>query len=123
MSRTSGLAALVTATLLAGGLAACGSDTADAGSAPASVARPVASARAAYGLRLPAPWSVAPALPAGLRGEVARAAGVVREPAAASADRSRAVMVADAVAATQRRESAPIVAGAFAAPASSSHSW
>ena len=32
MPRTSGLAALVTATLLAGGLAACGSDTADAGS-------------------------------------------------------------------------------------------
>jgi iron complex transport system substrate-binding protein len=32
MPRPSGLAALVTATLLAGGLAACGSDTADAGS-------------------------------------------------------------------------------------------
>ena len=44
MPRTSGLAALVTATLLAGGLAACGSDTADAGSDTASTARPASSA-------------------------------------------------------------------------------
>ena len=36
MPRPHGLAALVTATLLAGGLAACGSDTADAGSDPAA---------------------------------------------------------------------------------------
>ena len=82
----------------------------------------VASARAAYGLRLPPAWQDSPAAPAVLRAEPARVAGLAREPAAASADRSRAVMVADAVAATQRRESAPALAGAVALPAASSHS-
>ncbi|HEX8621894.1 MAG TPA: type IV secretion system protein [Allosphingosinicella sp.] len=79
----------------------------------------IASARAAYGLRLPAPWPDSPELPAVLRAETLRAAGIVREPAAAAADRSRAVMVADAVAATQRRESGPVAPGAFAPAASS----
>ena len=82
----------------------------------------IASARVAYGLRLPAPWLDSPALPALLRGEAVRVSSVVREPAAASADRSRAVMVADAVATTQRRESAPAVAGAFAPAGGSTHS-
>lgn len=74
----------------------------------------IGAARVAYGLRLPPAWREAPAAAAAaLRGEQSRVAAMVREPAAA-ADRSRAVMVADAVAATQRRETSP---GAALAPA------
>jgi type IV secretion system protein VirB6 len=87
----------------------------------ALVATLIASARAAYGLRLPPAWREAPAA-ALLRGEPVRLDGLIREPAPAAADRSRAVMVADAVAATQRREAAPAPAGAFVASASSTHS-
>lgn len=87
----------------------------------ALVAVLIASARAAYGLRLPPAWQDSPVLRAALRGEAAQLPGLVREPAAAAADRSRAVMVADAVAATQRREAVPAAAAhAFAAPSSSS---
>jgi type IV secretion system protein VirB6 len=82
----------------------------------------IATARAAYGLRLPAAWQDSPTLPAVVRGEAIRAGSLVREPSAASADRSRAVMVADAVAAAQRRETAPAAAAAFAATSSSTHS-
>jgi type IV secretion system protein VirB6 len=83
----------------------------------------IASARVAYGLRLPAEWRVGPALPAVIRGEAAGGSSLVRERGApAAADRSRAVMVADAVAATQRREGAPAAAAAaFAAHSPSTH--
>jgi type IV secretion system protein VirB6 len=83
----------------------------------------IAAARTAYGLRLPPAWREAPAAAAqALRGEPLRPGAPVRQPVAAAVDRSRAVMVADAVAATQRREAAPAQAGAFAAAASSAHS-
>jgi type IV secretion system protein VirB6 len=83
----------------------------------------VASARAAYGLRLPPEWRiVTPAQPVVVGGEPVRLPGLVRESVPGGADRSRAVMVADAVAATQRREGAPAAAAAFAAPSSPSHS-
>lgn len=90
--------------------------------AVALIALLIAAARAAYGFRLPPVWQEAAALPALLRGESVRIAGPVRETIQASADRSRAVMVADAVAATQRREGAPGAAVAFASPSSSTHS-
>jgi type IV secretion system protein VirB6 len=82
----------------------------------------IASARAAFGLRLPPAWRDSPSVAAVLRGETTRIAGLGREPAHTAADRSRAVMVADAVAATQRREAAPAAATVFAAPSSSTHS-
>jgi type IV secretion system protein VirB6 len=85
----------------------------------------IAAARAAYGLRLPPAWREAPAVAAAaLRGEPVRVGGIVREPAhaAAAADRSRAVMVADAVAATQRREAAPTGRVTMAAAGASTHS-
>lgn len=87
----------------------------------ALIASLIAAARAAYGLRLPPAWHDSPAAVAVLRGDQVRFAAPVREPIPAAADRSRAVMVADAVAATQRREGAPATAVAFAAPSSSSH--
>jgi type IV secretion system protein VirB6 len=74
----------------------------------------IASARTAYGFRLPPAWRAAPAWPAGLREESLRIGGLVREPSPAAADRSRAVMVADAVAASQRREAGPGSAAALA---------
>lgn len=80
----------------------------------------IAAAKAAYGLRLPAEWREAPALAAVLRGEPVRFGSPVREPVPATADRSRAVMVADAVAATQRREAGPAPAAAVASAASAS---
>ena len=88
----------------------------------ALVAVLIAAARAAYGLRLPQEWREAPAAAAAvLRGEPVRTAALVREPVPATADRSRAVMIADAVAATQRREAGPALAAAAAAPASATH--
>ena len=90
----------------------------------ALVAMLIAAARAAYGLRLPEAWREAPAAAAAvLRGETLRVGAPVRETVPAAADRSRAVMIADAVAATQRREAGPAAAAAFAAaPAASTHS-
>lgn len=82
----------------------------------------VAAARVAYGFRLPAAWRILPGQSVALpRSEEARFA-FSRELAPAGADRSRATAIADAVAATQRREAGPIVAaplaGAGAAAAS-----
>jgi type IV secretion system protein VirB6 len=83
----------------------------------------IAAARLAYGFRLPPVWREAPAhLAAALRGEEVRVSRTVREPTAPVADRSRAATVADAVAASQRREGAPVgaapaAAGATARPA------
>jgi len=72
----------------------------------------VAAARVAYGFRFPAAWRLAPAARAiAPLGEETRFA-FSRELVPAVADRSRATMVADAVAATQRREAGPIVAAA-----------
>lgn len=86
----------------------------------ALVAVLIAAARTAYGLRLPAEWREAAAAPAtAILGGAAGASSGLRDPAAAAADRSRAVMVADAVAATQRREASPAVVGAFANTSSS----
>ena len=74
----------------------------------------VAAARVASGFRLPPVWRGVPAqLAAELRGEEGRIA-IHREPALAAAGRSRAVSIADAVAASQRREAGPIVASAGA---------
>lgn len=72
-----------------------------------------ASARVALGFRLLAGWRSMPAQVAeALRGERVRLAGVPREAGAVPAEgRSRAVAVADAVSATQRREAAPRPAG------------
>jgi type IV secretion system protein VirB6 len=84
----------------------------------------IAAARVAYGFRLPPVWRDAPALAAAaLRGDEIRVSRTAREPVAAVTDRSRAAIVADAVAASQRREGAPVPAGrlAAAAAASSSH--
>ena len=86
----------------------------------ALVAMLIAAARVAYGFRFPSHWGFAPALPAaGPRSEEMRFA-YSRELAAPGADRSRAAAVADAVAASQRRETGPIVAAGApgAAPAS-----
>jgi type IV secretion system protein VirB6 len=72
----------------------------------------IAAARVAYGFRLPPAWREAPALAAAaLRGERVGIAGLIREPVPAVAGRSRAATVADAVAATQRRETAPGMTG------------
>jgi type IV secretion system protein VirB6 len=83
----------------------------------------IAAARAAYGFRLPPPWREAPAAAAAaLRGEPAAVSGTVRENVPATADRSRATSIADAVAATQRREAAPAAAGTLAVPSLATHS-
>jgi type IV secretion system protein VirB6 len=82
------------------------------------------AARIAWGFRLAPLWQSAPARIAGLlRGDEARAAGAAAAGAAAAAPaegRTRAAVVVDAVAATQRREAgAPVVAmasGRGAAP-------
>ncbi len=64
----------------------------------------VAAGRVAFGFRLPPAWRSAPVqLAQALRGEAPAAAAARAIPAAAGG-RSRAVAVADAVAATQRRE-------------------
>ncbi|HEX8572400.1 MAG TPA: type IV secretion system protein [Allosphingosinicella sp.] len=82
----------------------------------------IAAARVAYGLRLPAAWREAPAAAAAaLRGEPVRIGGAVREPAPATAERSRAASVADAVAATQRRETAPAAPGGLAMAGAGGH--
>jgi len=75
------------------------------------------SARVAFGFRLPPAWRSAPAqLGAALRGEQARIAGARREEGEAPAlARSRAATIADAVAASQRRE-APGAPAAIAGP-------
>ena len=79
-----------------------------------------AAARVAYGFRFPAAWRVLPGQSlAGPRGEEARFA-FSRELAPAGADRSRASAVADAVAASQRREAGPIIASAGAGAAAAS---
>ena len=66
----------------------------------------LAAARVAYGFRLSvAGRSTSSALVETLRGETLRVPATTRETVPALADRSRAVTVADAVAATQRRES------------------
>jgi type IV secretion system protein VirB6 len=80
----------------------------------------IAAARTAYGLQMPAEWRDAPTPVATILGEPVRVGGTIREPGSAAADRSRAVMVADAVAAAQRREAAPLAAAAFAGASSSS---
>jgi type IV secretion system protein VirB6 len=84
----------------------------------------VAAARVAYGFRFPAAWRQVPALvAAAVPGS--RQVGIVsvgRDEIPAVADRSRAASVADAVAATQRRESAPAATAVFAASPSSAHS-
>ena len=86
------------------------------------VAMLVASARVAYGFRFPSAWRLAPGQPvAGPRSEETRFA-FSRELAPAGADRSRATMVADAVAASQRRETGPVVAAAAGAPTASDRS-
>jgi type IV secretion system protein VirB6 len=83
----------------------------------------VAAARAAYGFRLPPAWREVPAMAAAaVRGEQVRVTRTVGERAAAAIDRSRAAGIADAVAATQRRESAPaLAAGLVPAAASAAH--
>jgi type IV secretion system protein VirB6 len=83
----------------------------------------IAAARVAYGLRLPPAWREAPAIAAAaLRGERVRVGGVVREVGPATAERSRAASVADAVAATQRRETAPAASpGGLAVAGSAAH--
>jgi type IV secretion system protein VirB6 len=86
----------------------------------------IAAARVAYGFRFPEAWREAPAAAAAaLRGDQARAGQNARETLPAAADRSRAAIVADAVAATQRREGGPAYAGGIAAssgaPGSSTH--
>jgi type IV secretion system protein VirB6 len=82
------------------------------------VAMLVASARVAYGFRFPAAWRFAPAQgPNVPRSEETRFA-YSRELAPAGIDRSRATMIADAVAASQRREAGPIVAANETQPAS-----
>jgi len=82
------------------------------------VAMLIASARVAYGFRFPSAWRLAPAQPVtGPRSEETRFA-FSRELSPAGIDRSRATMVADAVAASQRRETGPVIVAANAAAAS-----
>lgn len=70
----------------------------------------VAAARVAHGFRFPPAWQAAPAqLAAARRGEEARFA-YAREGGGPAGERSRAVAIADAVAASQRREAGPTVA-------------
>jgi type IV secretion system protein VirB6 len=75
-----------------------------------------AIARVAYGFRLPAAWRSAPAqLAEALRGgESLRVSATAQDRIPANVDRPRAVTIADAVAATQRRET-PMPAAAMAA--------
>lgn len=81
----------------------------------------IATARLAYGFRLPAAWRDAPALAAAaMRGDSLRVSQSARETNPAAADRSRAATVADAVASTQRREAGPGWAGSVAAGAAPS---
>jgi type IV secretion system protein VirB6 len=88
----------------------------------ALVAMLAAAARVAYGFRFPSAWRLAPAPPAaGPRTEETRFA-FSRELSPAGVDRSRAAMVADAVAASQRREAGPIVAAPGRAAAASDRS-
>lgn len=76
-----------------------------------------AAARVAYGFRLPVAWRSAPSqLVEALRAETLRVPAMAREAVPATADRSRAVTVADAVAATQRRETPASVAAANSEP-------
>ncbi|MEA3052270.1 MAG: type secretion system protein VirB6 [Sphingomonadales bacterium] len=81
----------------------------------------IATARVAYGFRLPPAWREAPAsAAAAIRGDQVRIGSTIRETLPAAADRSRAAIVADAVASTQRREAGPAYAGGLTAvPASS----
>jgi type IV secretion system protein VirB6 len=82
----------------------------------------IAAARAAYGVRPPPAWRRAPALAAAaLGGDRVGVSRTLRETVPANADRSRAATVADAVAASQRREAAPALAHGLAAPAASPH--
>jgi type IV secretion system protein VirB6 len=78
----------------------------------------VASARVAFGFRLPLLWQLAPArLAQALRAEGTRAGATVREAGAAASDSRRAAAIADAVASTQRREAARAASAAEAEPA------
>jgi type IV secretion system protein VirB6 len=78
----------------------------------------IAAARVAYGFRLPPAWREAPAkAAAAIRGDQLRIGQTVRETLPAAADRSRAAIVADAVASTQRREAGPAYAGGLTAAA------
>jgi len=75
----------------------------------------IAAARIAYGFSLPMAWRTAPALLAEtVRRGSSRESAFAHEPAIAAAARSRAAMVADAVATTQRRET-PALAAAMPA--------
>lgn len=82
----------------------------------------IGAARTAYGLRLPSAWREAPAPATIVLGESLRLGSPVRDQVPAAADRSRAVMVADAVAATQRRETLPAATASVAAASSATHS-
>lgn len=80
----------------------------------AMLAMLVAAARVAYGFRFPSAWRLAPAeRVSGPRSEETRFA-FSRELVPAGIDRSRASAVADAVAASQRREAGPVLAAAAA---------
>lgn len=71
----------------------------------AILAMVIASARVAYGFRMPLGWrGVTTQIVQSLRGQERVTATVENAPLPAASDRSRAVRVADAVAATQRRE-------------------
>jgi len=73
-----------------------------------------AAARVAYGFRLPAAWRSAPAqLAEAMRGQGLRVPALAQDRSPANADRPRAAQVADAVAATQRREAPAPVAAAL----------
>jgi type IV secretion system protein VirB6 len=78
----------------------------------------IAAARVAYGFRFPPAWREAPAFAAAaIRGDQIQVGRTIRETLPAAADRSRAAIVADAVASTQRREARPAWAGGIAAAA------
>lgn len=81
-----------------------------------------ASARVAYGFRFPPAWRLAPAQAAADRRDHESRFAFSRELVPAGDDRSRATMVADAVAASQRREAGPVVAAGGAPPAASDRS-
>ncbi len=83
----------------------------------AMAAMVIATARVAHGFRFPAAWRVLPGQWIDdRRREELRFSTATREGAGEpAAERSRAAAVADAVAATQRREAAPAMAGARAA--------
>lgn len=75
-----------------------------------------AIARVAYGFKLPAGWRGAQFVEALRGGEALRVPALAQDRIAANAERPRAAVVADAVAATQRRES-PVPAAAMGAAA------